>query len=206
LQRWRDGRIDIEGGSLRLPDPGGSAEPLILQIRRASVRRAGDEWNVFGLVFLPERLGRTARIVMRLAGSLDRPDTWSGSLRFEGGRLAFGGWHDLAGLAPELARYVPVAGGGDASVDADFNHGHLEKAQGSLDAGGVVLGAPVAAADRKLDLDRLSGRWWLTRHPSYWRLHVAELQLGSPQDKAGRAVLTADVGDRWTQGKLAGAP
>lgn len=206
LQHWRDGRIDIEGGTLRLPDPGGAAEPLLLQIRRASVRRSGDEWNVFGLVFLPERLGRTARIVMRLAGSLDRPETWSGSLRFEGGRLAFAGWHELADLAPGLARYVPVAGSGDVNVDADFNHGHLEKAQGSLDTGGVVLGTPEAAGDRELDLDRLSGRWWLTRHPAYWRLHVDELQLGAPQNKAGRAVLTADVGDGWTQGKLEAAP
>ena len=206
LQRWRDGRIDIEGGTLRLPDPGGSPEPLLLQIRRASVRRSGDEWNVFGLVFLPERLGRTARIVMRLAGSLERPATWSGSLRFEGGRLAFAGWRELANVAPEVARYVPVAGGGDVSIDLDFTHGHLDKAQGSLDAGGVVLGPLAAAGDRKLDLDRLSGRWWLTRHPSYWRVHVDGLQLGAPQDRTGRAVLAADVGDGWTQGKLEGAP
>ena len=52
LQRWRDGRIDIEGGTLRLPDPGGSPEPLLLQIRRAGVRRSGVEGNVLGLVFL----------------------------------------------------------------------------------------------------------------------------------------------------------
>lgn len=204
LQRWRDGRIDIEGGTLRLPDPSGSAEPLLLQIRRASVRRSSDEWNVFGLVFLPERLGRSARIVMRLAGSLERPETWSGSLRFEGGRLAFAGWRDLANLAPEVARYVPVAGGGDASIDLDFTRGHVDKAQGSVDASGVVLGSPGAPGDRKLDLDRLSGRWWLTRHPSYWRVHVGELQVGD--HKAGRAELTVDVGEAWMQGKLEGAP
>ena len=208
LQRWRDGRIDIEGGSLRLPDPGGSTEPLVLQIRRASVRRAGDEWNVFALVFLPERLGRTARVVLRLDGGLDRPQTWSGSLRFEGGRLAFAGWRDLGGVVPELARYVPVAGGGDVNVDLDFTRGRIEKAQGSVYAGGVALGSPNASPDRKLDVDRVRGRWWLTHHLSYWRLNVDELQLGAPEDTAAadRAVLTADVGDGWMRGKLEGAP
>jgi uncharacterized protein YhdP len=208
LQRWRDGRIDIEGGTLRLPDPSGSPDPLLLQIRRASVRRAGNEWNVFGLVLLPERLGRTARIVMRLDGALDRPQTWTGSLRFEGGRLAFAGWRDLGSAAPELARYVPVAGGGDVNVGLDFTHGRIDKAAGSLYARGVALGAPDASSDRKLDLDRLRGRWWLTRHLSYWRLRVDELQLGAPDDTvaADRAVLTADIGDGWTRGKLEGAP
>ena len=38
LQRWRGGRIEIEGGLLRLPDPGGSADALALQIRRVSLR------------------------------------------------------------------------------------------------------------------------------------------------------------------------
>src|SRR6185312_3798731 len=28
LQRWRDGRIDVEGGTLRLPDPTGAATPF----------------------------------------------------------------------------------------------------------------------------------------------------------------------------------
>lgn len=208
LRRWRDGRIDIEGGTLRLPDPGGSAEPLLLQIRRASVRRTADEWNVFALVFLPERLGRTARVVMRLDGGLDRPQTWSGSLRFEGGRLAFAGWRDLGSFAPELARYLPVAGGGDVNLDLDFKNGRIEKAAGSLYAAGVELGAANASSDRKLDLDRLRGRWWLTRHLSYWRLHVDELQLGTPEQSAAadRAVMSADVGDGWTHGKLEGAP
>jgi len=208
LQRWRDGRIDIEGGTLRLPDPAGAPDPLLLQIRRASVRRAGDEWNVFALVFLPERLGRTARVAMRLEGALDRPQTWSGSLRFEGGRLAFAGWRDLGSLAPELARYVPVAGGGDVNVDLDFTRGRIEKAQGNVYAGGLALRSPGASSDRRLDLDRLRGRWWLTRHLSYWRLHVDELQLGAPDDTAAAdsAVLTADIGDGWTHGKIETAP
>jgi len=209
LQRWRDGRIDIEGGTLRLPDPAGSGDPTLLQIRRASVRRSGEEWNLFALVFLPERLGRTARVVMRLEGGLDTPGSWSGSLRFEGRRLAFAAWRDFGSIAPKLARYVPVAGGGDVTVDLDFTHGQLDKAQGNVSAGGVVLTSPTAASGRTLDLDRLRGQWRMTRYLSYWRLRVDDLWLdaaseGSPPERP--AVLTADVGDGWTRGKLETVP
>ena len=38
LEGWRGGRVDLEGGILRLADPGGSANPLVLQeIGRAHV-------------------------------------------------------------------------------------------------------------------------------------------------------------------------
>ncbi len=55
LEGWRDGRVEIQGGTLRLPDPGGSARALTLQIRRATLRRSEDQWNAYGLVLLPER-------------------------------------------------------------------------------------------------------------------------------------------------------
>ncbi len=96
LKRWQGGRVDIEGGTLRLPDPGGSANPLTLQIRHASLRRAGSEWSGYGLVFLPERLGRTARIAMSLDGDLEKPAALSGSVRFEGRRLLFAGWREFS--------------------------------------------------------------------------------------------------------------
>ena len=220
LERWRDGRIDIEGGSLRLPDPNGSPEPFVLQIRHASVRRAGDEWNLFALLFLPERLGRTARVVMRLDGALDQPATWSGSLRFDGRRLAFAGWRDFAGFTPEAARYVPVAGGGDLTVNLDFARGQIARADGNVYAGGVVLASPTAS-ERTLGLDRLRGQWWLVSHPAYWRLRVDGLDLGAPPGESGstdsqHATLTIDRGARaaapagaaasWLRGKLEGAP
>ena len=213
LERWRDGRIDIEGGTLRLPDPAGSPDPFLLQIRHASVRRAGDAWNLFALVFLPDRLGRTARVVMRLDGALDRPESWSGSLRFDGRRLAFTGWRDFAGFAPEIARYTPVSGGGDVTVNLDFVHGRITKADGTVHAGGVALASPTAS-ERTLALDRLRGQWWLVRHPSYWRLRVEDLELGAPPGDGGatgsqRAALTIEAGApaaSWLRGKLEGAP
>src|SRR5690606_36419121 len=71
LQRWRGGRIELQGGTVRLPDPSGSANPLSVQIRRATIRRSEDRWNAFGLVFLPERLGGTARLAIQLEGDLE---------------------------------------------------------------------------------------------------------------------------------------
>src|SRR5690348_6593469 len=35
LERWRGGRIDLQGGTLKLPDPNGSANPITVQVRRA---------------------------------------------------------------------------------------------------------------------------------------------------------------------------
>lgn len=204
LERWRDGRIDIEGGTLRLPDPGGSANPFLLQIRRASVRRSGDEWNVFALLFLPERLGRTARVAMRLNGGLERPDTLSGSLRFEGRRLSFPGWRDFAGFAPEFARYAPVAGGGDVSVNLDFSHGLIEKADGSVHAGGIVLGS-ANASQGAFDLDRLHGQWRLVRRGSEWRVRVDTLEL-THLDIAGVDIggTARDVAFNWDGQRVPG--
>ncbi len=70
LDRWKGGVIDLQGGTLRLPDPAGSGSALTLQIRRAAVRRAGQEWSGHALVFLPERLGRTARVVAQVTGDI----------------------------------------------------------------------------------------------------------------------------------------
>src|SRR6185437_12102647 len=55
LEGWQGGRVDLEGGTLRVPDPAGSANPLTLQIRHASLRHSISEWSGYGLVFLPER-------------------------------------------------------------------------------------------------------------------------------------------------------
>src|SRR2546430_6159086 len=38
-----------------------------------SLRRDTSEWSAYGLVFLPERLGRAASVAMRLAGDLGDP-------------------------------------------------------------------------------------------------------------------------------------
>ena len=209
LQGWRGGRVDLEGGVLRLPDPGGSAaNPLVLQIRRASLRRTPSEWSGYGLVFLPERLGRTAQVVMRLDGDLQRPAALSGTVRFEGRRLAFSGWHDFFGPLPQAERYLPRAGAGDVALDLDFSNGRVVKASGKVSAGGLEFAAPDEPSRTLFGLDRLRGEWRLAQRDSGWRLQVDSLELGEASSHTTLASLSLDAGPAgaWIHGTLAQAP
>ncbi len=208
LEGWQGGRVDLEGGTLRLPDPAGSANPLTLRIRRASLRRATSEWSGYGLVFLPERLGRTARIVTRLDGDLARPQGLSGTVRFEGRRLAFSGWRELFAKMPDAAAYLPRAGAGDVALDLDFASGRILKASGKVSAGGVELSAPGEPARTLVSLDHVRGEWRLARRDAGWRLQVESLQLGEPGDQALPASLNLDAAPSgsWIRGTLEQAP
>ncbi len=205
LEGWQGGRVDLEGGTLRVPDPTGAPGPLSFQIRRASLRRSTSEWSGYGLVFLPERLGRTARVALRLEGHLGAPAELSGSLRFEGHRLIFAGWRDLLGSVGEQ-RYLPRAGGGDVALDVDFADGRLIKASGKVSAGSLEFalagsgggpekrqwrdnrsaaeGIPRSASGGTRDagygsvkLDHLKGEWRLVHRATTWRLQVDSLEL-----------------------------
>ena len=172
LQRWRGGHIDIEGGVVHLPDPAGSTTPLSLAIRHAAVRRSDDEWSVFGLVFLPERVGRTARIALRVNGELAKPRTLSGSAQIEGHALSFAGLRDLIAPGEPFGGYLPRTGGGDVGFNIDFAHGEIARARGDLRATGVGFEAP------EVRLDRLRGAWHLTRGGDRWRLQADSVSIG----------------------------
>ena len=220
LEGWQGGRVDLEGGTLRLPDPAGSNNPLVLQIRRASLRRAAapgvelaaaqaSEWSGYGLVFLPERLGRTARIVLRLDGNLEHAADLSGTLRFEGHRLAFAGWRELLNSAPQTQRYLPSAGGGDVTLNVDFAGGRIAKASGKVSAGGLEFVAPDEPLRTVFNLERLRGDWQLAqRQDSSWRLQVDSLELGEAGGHAVPASLELDAAPSgaWVHGKLEQAP
>jgi uncharacterized protein YhdP len=225
LQGWRGGRIDIEGGTLRLPDPSSPAGSFTLQLQRASLRRSDDEWSVFGLVFLPDRVGRTARVVMRVNGDLAKPDALSGSLRLEARRLLFPGCRDFLASVPDLANYLPRSGNGDLTLDLDFERGRIVKAGGNIHAGRLVFDArsnpssgdtaPGAAPPHAnvLVLNRLRGDWRAARHGSQWRIRVDSLELAKG---ARPASLTFDAGEssvapgqaasHWVRGNLEEAP
>jgi uncharacterized protein YhdP len=225
LEGWRGGRVDLEGGILRLTDPAGSANPLVLQVRHASLRRAPlgpatSEWSGYGLVFLPERLGRTARLVMRLDGDLERPAELSGTVRFEGRRLAFGGWRDLLVSVPDAVRYLPRAGGGDLTLNVDFAGGRIAKANGKVSAGGLEFAAAAGSADAVFNLDHLQGEWQLAGRPGGgWRFQarVADASIAPPQRdfmlsgltgeiSGGETGLVADLKTRAARLELAQAP
>ena len=217
LEGWQGGRVDLEGGTLRLTDPGGSANPLVLQIRRASVRRAplsrgSSEWSGYGLVFLPERLGRTARLIMRLEGDMERPAELSGTVRFEGHRLLFAGWRELLGALPGAIRgadpYLPRAGGGDLTLNVDFASGRVAKANGKVSAAGLEFEAPDQPGRTILGIERIRAEWRLAQADSGWRLRVDSLELGDSVAHATPASLSLDaaLSGTWVRGSLAQAP
>ena len=216
LQRWRGGRIDIEGGTVRLPDAAGGANPLSVQIRRATLRRSDDEWNVAGLLLLPDRVGQSAHVTLRVQGDLGHASALSGSLRVEARRLLFPGSRDFLAALPDVARFLPRGGNGDMTVDLSFDHGQIVKAHGNVHAGELLFDAPgdTAAAPARpslLVLDRVSGNWQATRIETGWRVRVDSLDLA----KAGRfASLTLDTSEssqpdspgRWIRGVVEQAP
>jgi uncharacterized protein YhdP len=192
LERWRGGRIDFEGGTLHLVDPHENAESWAVSIRHASLYRARDQWQAQAFVLLPERLGATARIDLRMRGDLSDAATLAGTVRIEGVRLVFAGWRDLLWGTPELARRLPSAGGGDVIVHADFAAGRLTKADGSVRAGGVEF-EDAFSSDHPLLVDRLRGDWHLLREGSTWHTEIDALQVGRSQsDAAASAHVTID--------------
>ena len=231
LEGWQGGRVDLEGGTLRLPDPAGSNNPLVLQIRRASLRRsaapgvsgargaaAGSvqvsdaqaaEWSGYGLVFLPERLGRTARVGVRLDGNLERAAGLSGSLHFEGHRLAFAGWRELLNSVPQAQRYLPSSGGGDVTLSVDFAGGRVAKASGKVSAGGLEFVAPDEPLRTVFNLEHIRGDWQLAqRGDSGWRLQVNSLELGAAASHAVPTSLELEAAPSgaWVHGTLEQAP
>jgi uncharacterized protein YhdP len=216
LRLWRGGRIEIEGGTLRLPDPGGSANPLIVQVRRAVMRRTDQEWNGYGLIFLPERLGRAARITVQLQGDPTSPATLTGGLRFEGMRLSFAGWRDVLRTRPTLARSLPASGAGDVTLQLTLKDGRVEKANGDVKANEVTFGTPVWVSSLHaaispphgvLKLDYLSGDWrYVRRATGGGQVQIEQLVLSRDAKGSPLPRLAVDFTDGHVHGSVASAP
>lgn len=210
LDRWKGGVIDLQGGTLRLPDPGGSESALTLQIRRAAVRRSGDEWSGHALVFLPERLGRTARVVLQLTGDMDTPSSLSGKVRFEGMRLSFSSWRGMLEEMPRLASNLPQSGSGDVTVDLTLDKGRVEKANGELRAIDLVVGTPpwlqpVQQSRGSLKLDYLTGDWRFLRRGDISQFQFEKLVL-SREQKSPLPRFTVELSSGHLHGSLETAP
>jgi uncharacterized protein YhdP len=211
LQRWRGGVVDLQGGTLTLPDPAGSGGALTLQIRRAALKRAGDEWSGHALVFLPERLGRTARLVFQLNGDINSPASLSGGLRFEGVRLAFASWRGVLGQLPKLATNLPQSGSGDVTFDLTLKRGRVEKADGQVRAVDLVVGTPgwlgpVQASRSPLKLDYASGDWRYLRRGDTSQLQVEQLVLSREQKDSPLPQFTVEMGPGHMHSALGSAP
>lgn len=207
LQRWRGGRIEIEGGTLRLPDAVRSGNALALQIRRVSLRHSGNQWSASALVFLPDRLGHTARLAAQLVGDLTQPKALSGSLRFDGVRLAFAGWRSLLSSQAFIGPYVPAAGDGDVSFRVSFDRGEIQKADGRVHAQAVSL-AGGNWGGGVLNVERLRGDWRLAHQPAGWQLRVEDLDFGVKDSDSAlpNFSLQIDAGGREAHGELGDTP
>ena len=196
LSRWRDGRIDIQGGTLRWPLTGAPL-PLTLSVRHAQLRRLATAWSADALVLLPASLGASAHLALAVTGDPARPAGASGTLSFEGRMLEFAGWRQLIGYPP-VERYLPQAGRGNLELHTEFAQGRLLRADGKVLAQALEWRAPVAAA-AALTVDRLSGSWRLERLGARWRLEVQALELGELSVDAA-----ADAS--WARGRVESAP
>ena len=190
LARWRGGRIDIDGGTLRALPPAGT-EPVTFSIRQARLERRGDDWSAQALVLLPDSLGASARLTLEYHGDPALPEISSATLHFEGQRLQFAGLRALASEAlPE--RVLPHSGSGNVELVAAFAHGRIASVSGELRARSLewrAHGARVSA----LVLERVSGNWRLARRGREWQLAVDSLALEVPATPAGRAATPATI-------------
>ncbi len=201
LSRWRDGRIDIEGGTLRWPRAG-AALPL-LSVRHAQLRRLASSWSADALVLLPASLGASAHLALVVTGDPARPAGSSGSLSVEGRLLEFAGWRELIEYPP-LRRYLPQAGRGNLELHTEFAHGRLLSADGKVLAQALEWSPPAAAA--ALTLERLSGAWRLARLGAHWHLEVHALELGEPASAPATLSVDAAADASWARGTVDSAP
>jgi uncharacterized protein YhdP len=211
LDRWKGGVIDLQGGTIRLPDPTNTASALTLQIRRAALRRADSEWSGHALVFLPERLGRTARVVMQLKGDINALDTLSGGIRFEGVRLSFSSWRGVLADVPKLASNLPLSGAGDVTVDLTLKDGRVQKADGRARAVDLAIGAPswlgaVSSTRSVLKLDYLTGDWRYARRAESSQLQIEQLVLSREQKDSPLPAFSIEMNAGHVRGSLPSAP
>jgi uncharacterized protein YhdP len=211
LDRWKGGVIDLQGGTLKVSDPAGGAGALTLQIRRAALKRAGNEWSGHALVFLPERLGRTARVVFQLRGNIRAPEALSGGIRFEGVRLSFSSWRGVLAAMPRVANNLPQLGTGDVTLDLTLKSGVVEKADGEVRAADLLVSAPdwlesLRASRGALKLDYVTGSWRFLRRGATSQLQIEQLVLGREQRDSPLPPFTIEMTPGHLMTKLPSAP
>jgi uncharacterized protein YhdP len=203
LSRWRDGRIDIQGGTLRWPLTGAPL-PLTLSVRHAQLRRLAAAWSADALVLLPASLGASAHLALAVTGDPARPAGSSGTLSFEGQMLEFAGWRAVIEYPP-LERYLPQAGRGNLELHAEFAQGHILGADGKVLAEALEW-SPLVGTAAALSVERLRAAWRLARPGAHWHLEVHALELGEPTAAPVTVSVDAAADAAWARGRVEFAP
>src|ERR1700726_557596 len=203
LSRWRDGRIDIQGATVRWPLTG-APQPLTLSVRHAQLRRLASAWSADALVLLPASLGASAHLALTVTGDPARPAGASGTVSFEGRMLEFAGGHELI-KSPPVERYLPQAGRGNLELHAEFAQGHILGADGKVLAEALEW-SPLLATAAPLSVERLRAAWRLARLGSHWHFEVHALELGEPAAAPVTVSVDAAADAAWARGRRGVAP
>ena len=191
LSRWRGGRIDVEGGSLRLA--GAAAAPAVtLNVARAQLRRRGARWSAQAQLLLPENPREGALLTLEVSGDPAQRRTLAGALTFSSERLTFARWRSLGVLA-QLRPYLPSAGSGRLEFTATLAGGTPVRIAGDFAAQSPEWQARAEGAG-PLRLSALRANWQLTRGAAGWRLAVGSLQAGGTSAEAS-ALVFFDAGE-----------
>ena len=195
LSHWRGGRIDVEGGSLRLA--GGEASSAVtLNIAHADLRRRGADWSAQAQLLLPQNPGEGALLTLAISGDPARRATLAGALTFSSERLTFAHWRLLAVL-PQLRPYLPRAGSGRLEFTATLAGGAPVRIAGDFAAQSPEWEARSEGGE-PLRLPALRANWQLTRAAAGWRLAVGSLQAGAGSAEASALIFLDAGGARGT--------
>ncbi|HTT02529.1 MAG TPA: AsmA-like C-terminal region-containing protein [Steroidobacteraceae bacterium] len=195
LEKWPEGRLDVEGGTLTLPDAQSPTRTARLLLRRATLRHGVGLWSATVQTLLPERLGSAASFSLQLSDERAQHRGLAMRVHFRGQGVHFAGWHGLLESQWPAAR-LPAAGTGDIDIALSLNDGHLSDASGQLRAEevGWRRAAPGAPSE-ELRVGHVQGEWHLLRAAGAWHLRAHDLILGTSGYAAPRAVLSVDVRD-----------
>jgi uncharacterized protein YhdP len=201
LERWPNGRIDVEGGTLSWPDPRAPTSRLRLAIGRAELRRSDKLWSAAVQLFPPDALGRSVRVSLEIAGDPRDEQSLRAALRLHGRDLALARWGEILDAATSKVHWRPSAGTGSLAVQLDWKGSRLSGASGELSSENVTVGSG-------LRLGSVSGAWKLARTTGGWRFSADRLRLGPSGVEAVPSSAVIDFGEdgSWVQGEVLSAP
>ncbi|MBK7252135.1 MAG: hypothetical protein IPI06_15075 [Gammaproteobacteria bacterium] len=170
-------RVDIEGGTLRLPPQAPEGLPHTMRISRAALHRGPETVSANAQVLLPPHLGRSLFLSLRMQGPLDVLEKTSGTLRLNGRSLAFSSWRDILTL-----RWVPAAGSGDVTASLDWQRGELEALEGEFAVQGVAWRAGEGQVSSRFP--RLRAAVTARRRGDLVAWHITGLELDDGRTRA----------------------
>jgi uncharacterized protein YhdP len=216
LERWPNGRIDVEGGTLSIPDPHTPAHTLVVRLRSATLRRLEQRWQAGIFAYLPESLGRSVRMSLELAGDPRQMHTLDGAMRVEARGIQLASWHQMLQDAGAWARQLPLAGSAAIDLRLTLTQGRLSGGRGALSAAGLRLPAPgerlaavpPAIENAGLDLGEVQGEFTAQASKGAWHVSVDGLQVGPASGAMSPTQLTLDFGEdgSWVRGELQAVP